>query len=83
VDFHESIAAQIAKERIADALREADQLRAIRLAGRRRVAWVRLGNALVRLGHWMSGQSSSAPSEQTTGAGWAASVKSARIQGHH
>jgi hypothetical protein len=49
MDFHEQIAFQMAKERIEDAVRTAQRMHAIRSAR------VRLGSALVRLGHWMMG----------------------------
>ncbi len=52
----------MAKERMEDAVRSAEQMRALRL-GRapRRSARVRLGMALVRFGHWIMGQPSPAP----------------------
>ncbi len=58
MDIHEQIAFQIAKERIEDAVRAAEQMRAIGLARSGRPARVRLGSVLVRLGHWMMGQAS-------------------------
>jgi urease accessory protein UreF len=51
--FHEQIAFQIAKERIEDAVRTAQRMRAIRSTRAPRSARVRLGSALVRLGNWM------------------------------
>ncbi|MFI5341807.1 MAG: hypothetical protein ACHQ7N_18445 [Candidatus Methylomirabilales bacterium] len=52
----------IARERMEDALRSAEWRRALRLArGPRRPARVLLGMALIRLGHWLLGQPSSAP----------------------
>jgi hypothetical protein len=54
MDIHEQIAFQLAKERMEDALRDAQERRAIRLARPRRSARVRLGSALVRLGHWIA-----------------------------
>lgn len=58
MDIHEHLALQIAKERIDDAVREAEQLRALHSDPARRSVRVRLGSALVRLGTWMGGQSS-------------------------
>jgi hypothetical protein len=62
MDLHEQLALQMAKERIADAVREAQRMRAIGFTGARRSARVRLGSALVRLGRWMAGQSRPVPS---------------------
>jgi len=62
MDLHEQLALQMAKERIEDAVREAQRMQAIGFNGVRRSARVRLGNALVRLGRWMAGQSSPVPS---------------------
>jgi hypothetical protein len=54
--LHEQIALRLAKERLADTMRAAEQLRARRRA---RPAWrIRLGRRLVRLGHWMVGHRS-------------------------
>ncbi|HXZ43683.1 MAG TPA: hypothetical protein VEH53_02560 [archaeon] len=53
MDFHEQIVFQMAKERIEDAVRTAQRMRAIHSARPPRPARVRLGSALVRLGHWM------------------------------
>jgi hypothetical protein len=53
---YEDIALRMAKERLAEAIRRAEQQRAIRDAGSRTPARVRLGRSLVRLGHWISGQ---------------------------
>jgi len=54
--LHEQIALRLAKERFADATRGAEQLRALRRA--RRPLRIRLGETLVRLGHWMVGHQS-------------------------
>ncbi len=61
MDIHEHIALRIAKERMEDAVRSAEQMRALRLARARTSARIRLGRALVQLGHWMLGQPSPAP----------------------
>ncbi len=58
----EQIVQQLAKERIEEAERVADQMRAIRSSRVRRSARVRLGRALVRLGQWMSGPPRRIPS---------------------
>ena len=55
MDLHEQITFQMAKERIEDAVRTAQRMHAIRSARAPRSARVRLGSALVRLGHWMMG----------------------------
>ena len=60
--IHESVALRMAQERIEDAVRAAEQMRTIRSARAPRSARVRLGSALVRLGHWMIGHPSAAPS---------------------
>jgi len=60
--FHEEIVLRMAKERIEDAVRVAEETRATRCARERRSARFRLGGALVRLGHWMLGQPSPAAS---------------------
>jgi hypothetical protein len=57
---YEDIALRMAKERLAEAIRRAEQQRAIRDAGSRTPARVRLGRSVVRLGHWISGQPSPA-----------------------
>jgi hypothetical protein len=57
---HEAIALQMANERLADAMRRAEQERAIRPTSARTSARVRLGRSLVRLGYWISGQPSPA-----------------------
>ena len=51
--LHEQIALRLAKDRLADEMRGAEQMRALRRA--RRPLRVRLGGTLVRLGHWMVG----------------------------
>ncbi len=56
MDLHEQLALQMAKERIKDAVRAAEQMRDIRLAGARHPARARLGKVLVRLGRWMMGE---------------------------
>jgi hypothetical protein len=58
--IHEQIALRIAKDRIEEAVRAAEQRRAIRLAGSRTPARVRLGRSLVRVGYWISGQAAPA-----------------------
>lgn len=60
--IHEQLALRMAQERIEDAVRAAEQMRAIHSARARQSARVRLGSALVRLGHWMMGLPSQAPS---------------------
>jgi hypothetical protein len=53
---HEDYAWLLVKERMEDAMRFAAQRRAIRAARRARpAARIRLGMALVRLGHWIMG----------------------------
>ena len=56
MDLEEQVALQMAKERIEEAVRLAEERRAIGLARPRQPARVRLGSALVRLGHWMKGE---------------------------
>jgi hypothetical protein len=57
MDIHEHTVVLVAKERMEDARRSAEQVRALRLARTPRPsARVRLGTALVRLGHWIQGQ---------------------------
>ena len=52
----------MARERMEDAARSAEQRRVLRLArAPRRTTRVRLGLALVRLGHWVMGQSFPTP----------------------
>ena len=55
MEIDEQIALRMAQERIEDALRAAEQRRALRSARGRSSARVRLGSALVRLGHRMMG----------------------------
>lgn len=60
--IHEHTAVLMAKERMKDAWRHAEQMQALRLARTpHRSPRVRLGMALVRLGHWIQGQSSPTP----------------------
>lgn len=63
--IHEDAVMLAVKERMEDAMRLAEQRRALRAArpGRppRRSARVRLGMALVRLGHWIMGESLPGP----------------------
>ncbi len=54
MNFDEQISMQLAKDRMEEALHAAEQRRAVGF-GRAGVR-VRLGNVLVRLGRWMSGQ---------------------------
>jgi hypothetical protein len=58
----EQIVLRMARERVEEAVRAAEQRRALRTGQARRSTRVRLGSALVRLGHRMLGQSSPAPS---------------------
>ena len=51
--LHEQIAVQIAKARIDDAMRTAEQRRAMCFARGKMSVRVSLGRALMRLGHWM------------------------------
>jgi len=55
MDIDEQIALRMARERIDEALRAAEQRRALRSGQARRSARVLLGSALVRLGHRMLG----------------------------
>ncbi len=55
----------MAKERIEDAVRARERMRAIRFGRARRSARIRLGNALVRLGHWVLDHPSPAPGRGT------------------
>jgi len=66
MDPYEELTVQMAKERIEAAVREAEQMRAIRLARGRRSARVRLGSALVRLGQWVLGHPSPVLSRPST-----------------
>ncbi len=57
--IHEHTAVLMAKERMEEAWRHAEQAQALRLARpSRRSPRVLLGIALVRLGHWIQGQPS-------------------------
>lgn len=58
--IHEELALQIVKERNAEAIRIAEQARALGPSDARTSARVRFGRSLVRLGHWISGQPSPA-----------------------
>ena len=52
----------MARERMQEASRSAEQRRALRLAkAPHRSTRIRLGTALIRLGHWIMGQSSPTP----------------------
>ncbi len=51
--FDGQTALELAKERIEDAVREAEQRRAVRAAQPHRSVRERLGSALVRFGQWM------------------------------
>jgi hypothetical protein len=62
MDIHEQLAWRMAMEQIDAEVRPAEQMRAIRFSRVRRSARIRLGRAVVRLGHWMLGQPSPAPS---------------------
>jgi len=57
MDLDEQIALRMAQERIAEAVHAAEQRRAFRSARAHSSTRVRVGSALVRLGHWMMGQS--------------------------
>jgi hypothetical protein len=65
MDIYEQIALQIAKERLADAVREAERIRAMRVSRVPRPARVRLGSAIVRFGQWMAGDSSPVASSRS------------------
>lgn len=54
--LHEDIALQMANERLAEAIRLAEQQRAVQEVTIQTPVRVRLGRTLVRLGHWISGQ---------------------------
>ena len=56
MDLYEQCALQVAKERIDAAVREAEQMRAIRVARARRSARARLGSVFVRFGHRTIGE---------------------------
>jgi hypothetical protein len=53
--IQEQVMVGIARERMADAIRAADQRRATRSAGAPRFVRIRLGKTLVRLGCWLQG----------------------------
>lgn len=53
---HEDIALRMAGERLAEAIRRAEQERAIRNGLSRTPARAHLGRTLVRLAHWISGR---------------------------
>jgi hypothetical protein len=60
--IHEETALLMARERMEDAVRYAEQRRALRLARAPRLpVRVRLGMILVRIGHWIMGQSCPVP----------------------
>ena len=56
MDIEEQVALQMAKERIEEEVRAADQRRVIGFEQAARPVRVRLGSVLVRFGHWMMGQ---------------------------
>jgi len=56
MDVHELLVLQMAQERIENAVRAAQQRRAVCPGQVRRSARVRLGSVLVRLGQWMIGE---------------------------
>jgi hypothetical protein len=62
MDIHEQVALRMAREWIEDAVRAAEAMPAIRSTRARQTARVRVGSALVRLGHWMMGHPSPATS---------------------
>jgi hypothetical protein len=53
MDFDEQIALRMAQARIEEAVRSAEQTRAIRAGQPQRSLRARLGSALIRLGQWM------------------------------
>ena len=56
--IHEDIMLLMVRQRMEEAVRYAEQGRALRIArARRQPVRVRLGMALVRFGHWIMGQS--------------------------
>ena len=62
MNLHEDTALLMARERMEDAMRFAEQRRLLRHArGPRQPARVRLGLAIVRLGRWLMGSSPEAP----------------------
>lgn len=57
MNIYEHTVVLMAKERMEDARRSAERVRALRLARTLRTsARIRLGMALVRFGHWIQGQ---------------------------
>ncbi len=56
MDIEEQVALQMAKERIEDAVRAAEERRAMAFERTGRPVRARMGSVLVRLGHWMMGQ---------------------------
>jgi hypothetical protein len=58
--IHEHVAMGMVKERMADAMRIAEQRRAMRASGAPRSTRIRVGRSLVRLGYWVLGQRSPA-----------------------
>jgi hypothetical protein len=57
MNIHEHTVVLMAKERMEDARRSVEQVRALRLVRTLRPsARIRLGMALVRFGHWIQGQ---------------------------
>lgn len=62
MNIYEHTVVLMAKERMEDARRSAEQVRALRLARTLRPsARIRLGMAMVRFGHWIQGHSSPVP----------------------
>lgn len=61
MDIQEQFALRMTKDWIEGPVRGTEQMHAIRFARAHRSAGDGLGSALVRLGHWMSGQPSLAP----------------------
>jgi hypothetical protein len=67
--INEQLALRMAQERMAEAVRWAEQQRALRRA--RPSVGIRLGRTLVRLGHWLADQPSAAlPSHPNLPAVW-------------
>lgn len=54
MDLDEQIALRMAQERIEEAVHAAEQRRALRSARARSSVRIRLGSALMRLGHWLA-----------------------------
>jgi hypothetical protein len=57
----ENVAVLMAKERMGEAMRHAEAVRASRRPGSQWTTRVRLGLALVRLGRWLMGEPSPVP----------------------